>query len=301
MAVTETAHQPVMVKEVLDFLAPVKGGVYVDATLGAAGHSLAVLTAAGSGVSLLGLDQDEEIIEIAKKRLKPFESKVRIVHANFSEILEIVKEENLLGVDGVLADLGVSSLQFDRAERGFSFSKEGPLDMRMNPKEGETVLEKLEQTNEMELTRVLKEYGEERLAAKIARALLEKMKRGELQTTKDIEETVWLAYPPSQRHKGIHPATRTFQALRIWVNGELEALKKFLKSAPSVLKEGGRLVVISYHSLEDRLVKHTFRDLSKGDESFRVLTKKPVTPSVEEVEKNPRSRSAKLRALERLH
>ncbi|MDZ4224553.1 MAG: 16S rRNA (cytosine(1402)-N(4))-methyltransferase RsmH, partial [bacterium] len=193
-------------------------------------------------------------------------------------------------------DLGVSSLQLDLAQRGFSFGKEGPLDMRMNPRAGETVLEKISKTDEKELADILFRYGEERLSFKIARGILSRLKEGSLKTTLDLAEVAWNAYPPRVRHKRPHPATRTFQALRIWVNKEMQNLESFLNEAPHLLGAGGRVAVISYHSLEDRLVKHSFRKWAAG-ETFEILTKRPIVPTDEEVEKNPRARSAKLRGL----
>lgn len=288
-------HIPVLSKEVLDFLSPKPEGICLDGTLGAGGHAALVLeTSAPSGV-LIGLDRDGEILKIARENLKSFENRVRFVRANFADVESVLKSQGTEKVDGMYLDLGVSSLQLDRPERGFSFRGEGPVDMRMDPADGETALEKIRRSDERELTRVLREYGEERLAPKIARALLGSAGRGELETTLDLASIVFNIYPPRQRYGRIHPATRTFQALRIWVNDELGSLGSFLEKAPFLLKEGGRLCIISYHSLEDRMVKHTFRDLSKR--GFDILTKKPVIASEEEVEANPRGRSAKLRAL----
>lgn len=292
-------HRPVLAKEVLGFLKPVPGGSYIDATVGGAGHAAAILEAAGAGARLLGMDQDGEILKVARKNLERFGNRALLVQANFSDISDVAAGAGFDEACGILADLGVSSLQLDRAERGFSFGKEGPIDMRMNPEEGESVLQKLRQVHETELVNVLKVYGEEKLAFKIARNILEKMKRGELRTTKDLADAAWQAYPPRLRYGRIHPATRTFQALRIWVNRELDVLKHFLEATPRLLGKGGRLAVISYHSLEDRIVKHTFRAAAGGG-NFKVLTKKPMTPSEEEIAQNPRARSAKLRVLERL-
>ncbi|OGQ48187.1 MAG: 16S rRNA (cytosine(1402)-N(4))-methyltransferase [Deltaproteobacteria bacterium RIFCSPLOWO2_02_FULL_46_8] len=288
-------HTPVLLKELLKYLAPSSEGIYVDGTLGAAGHAFAVLEASNPSGVLIGLDQDEEILKIAKENLEFFENRVRIVKANFSDIAGVLKKLSVEKVDGIYLDLGVSSLQLDRPERGFSFRAAGPIDMRMDPATGESVLEKIRKSDEQELTKILREYGEERLAPKIARTLLEKVRRGELQTTLDIATSVFNIYPPRQRYGRIHPATRTFQALRIWVNDELGSLKRFLSAAPALLKEGGHLCVMSYHSLEDRIVKHTFRDLAK--KGFKILTKRPVIASEEEIKENPRSRSAKLRVL----
>ena len=299
MAVDEV-HQPVLVEALLEWLDPKPSGVYVDGTLGNAGHALAVLERSSPSGFLLGLDQDEEILKIAKRRLSSFENRCKIVHANFSKIAEALKESGLERVDGIYLDLGVSSLQLDAAERGFSFSKAGPIDMRMDSSGGVPVLEKIKQTDEKELARIFKEYGEERLAAKIARGVMQKLREGNLNTTVDLAEVAYYAYHPKARHRGIHPATRIFQALRIWVNGELDCLKQFVHAAPGLLKPGGRLCIMSYHSLEDRIVKHSFRNLAQFDD-YKVLTKKPVRAKELEVEKNPRARSAKLRTIERVH
>ena len=298
--VGEEVHRPVLVKEILEGLSPKSGGVYVDGTLGNAGHAVAILEASNPDGFLLGIDQDNEILQIARERLRPFEKRVRLIQGNFSSIADVLKKEGFASVDGLLLDLGISSLQVDRAERGFSFNKEGPLDMRMDPSSGETVLEKIRESNEEELAKVFREYGEERLANKIARGVFDKMKRGELNTTLDLAQVAYLSYSPAARHKKIHPATRIFQSLRIWVNRELEVLKIFLKQVPSLLKPNGRLCIISYHSLDDRIVKHTFRQCVKEREDLKILTKKPVRPSQEEVAQNSRARSAKLRVLSRM-
>ncbi len=292
-------HQPVLVDEILKFLDPKPGRVYVDGTLGNAGHALSVLEKSSPNGFLIGIDRDEEILKIAQERLKSFEERVCLFQENFAATGVVLKKAGFEKVDGIYLDLGVSSLQFDTAARGFSFSKEGPLDMRMNQTSGEPVLDKLQNTNERELTDILKTYGEERLAPKIARGILEKLKRNELKTTLDLAAVAWSAYPPKSRYKRPHPATRTFQALRIWVNEELGELQNFLKEAPQFLKPDGRLAIISYHSLEDRLVKRAFRQ-AKEEGNFAILTKKPVIPSDAEVQNNSRARSAKLRAMKRL-
>ena len=285
----------------MENLAIKANGIYIDGTLGGGGHAQALLEKINSQGVLVGVDQDEEILEKSKVRLEKFRERVKFIHDNFSNIKEILQKEGLKMVDGIYLDLGVSSWQLDQAHRGFSFRKEGPIDMRMNLSQIETALTKIKSSNEKELTDILKEYGEERLAARIARQLIEKAKRHQLQTTLDIAQVAWEAYPPKARHKKIHPATRTFQALRIWVNKELWALEQFLKESPHFLNEKGRLCIISYHSLEDRLVKHAFRKWATQDQRFKVITKKPVIPSQEEIDQNPRARSAKLRTLERLH
>ncbi len=290
-------HRPVLTKEAIDFLKIKPDGVYVDGTLGTGGHALAILEKLGPAGLLIGLDRDEEALSAAKERLQSVGKQVRIHHENFKNMRQVLEREKCPAVDGILLDLGLSTLQIEMPERGFSFGKEGPLDMRMDFSQGETAGEKIKQSQEQELAEVLEKYGEERYAKKMARKIAEKMKRGEIKNTLDLARIARETYPRKAQWKGIHPATRLFQAVRIWVNEELENLKDFLKIAPPLLKSDGRLCILSYHSLEDRLVKHSFRRLAQEDENFEVMTKKPVSPSEEEVRQNPRSRSAKLRAL----
>lgn len=293
-------HQPVLTAELLESLDLKSGGVYVDGTLGTGGHALALLQKAGPNCLLIGIDRDSEALAIAKERLKSFERQTKIFQANFFEAGAVIQKAGVKKVDGITVDLGLSSYQLETAQRGFSFLREGPLDMRMSLAEGESALEKIKGSSEIELADVLEKFGEERLAKKIARSLIEAVKKGAIQTTLDLAELVKKIYPPKARFGRIHPATRTFQALRIWVNGELENLKKFLAVAPGLLNPDGRLCVIAYHSLEDRIVKQSFRNLCQAEESdFEVLTKRPRVPSEEEIAQNPRSRSAKLRVLRR--
>lgn len=296
MAIT---HQPVLVSEILRFLNVKPAGVYLDGTLGGGGHALALLELLGPDGLLIGMDRDANALERARERLKRFENRLHIHHGNFSEVAKVLEKEKIKGVDGILLDLGVSSLQLEEGKRGFSFSKEGPLDMRMDFGRGPTVFEKIKGSHERELAAVLKNYGEERYAERIAKRLIEKMKRGEINNTLDLANVAFEATPPKQRFGRIHPATRTFMALRIWVNEELEELKNFLGEAPSLLKADGRLCILSYHSLEDRIVKHTFRRLVKEKTVYELMTKKPVRPGEAEIKDNPRSRSAKLRVLRR--
>lgn len=300
MAVEKVIHEPVLTKELVAYLKIKPAGVYVDGTLGTGGHACTILGSLSSEGLLIAIDRDQEALRVAKERLLSFGERVHIHHANFKEIRSVLEQERCSGVDGILADLGLSSLQLGTSERGFSFSKEGPLDMRMDFSHGPTALEKIRQSREWELANILEKYGEERYAKKIARTIVEKMGRGEIKNTLDLAELAREVYPAKARWKGIHPATRIFQAIRIWVNEELQNLKEFLASAPALLKPDGRLCILSYHSLEDRLVKQTFRKLAKENENFEVMTKKPIAPSEEEVEKNPRSRSAKLRVLKRI-
>jgi 16S rRNA (cytosine1402-N4)-methyltransferase len=300
----------VLLFEAVGLLAPERGGLFVDATLGLGGHSEAILEASPD-TRVVGIDLDREAIRLASERLARFGTRFRAIHTNFREISRILDEAGESDADGILADLGVSSLQFDSAERGFSFRHDAPLDMRMDASgEGETAAEMLERLPEEEIARVIYEYGEERKSRRIARWIVERRERGEpLKMTGELAALVARAVG-YKRGDRIHPATRTFQALRIAVNGELEELDGFVETAVDLLKTGGRLAVISFHSLEDRVVKHALRRLSGYCECGRrvpvcacgarkvveVLTRRPVVPNEQEVEVNPRARSAKLRA-----
>jgi 16S rRNA (cytosine1402-N4)-methyltransferase len=292
-------HLPVLLEEAMSFLRPTDDGSYCDATLGVGGHSRAILERSGTG-RLVGLDRDAEILEVAKQTLAPFGDRARFAHARFSQIRSVLEQAQALPLDGCMADLGVSSVQLDQADRGFSFRRSGPLDMRMDRTGGETVAELLQRIDEEELVQILRDLGEERFARRIAANVVRS--RGELKTTADLSNLVARSVP--RRESGKDPATRAFQALRIAVNQELLELERFLQDAPECLKPGGRLVVISFHSLEDRMVKRRFRALAgpqpSGEPGFRILTKHVVTATDEELANNPRSRSAKLRALERL-
>jgi len=285
----------------MSFLRPTAGGSYCDATLGLGGHARAILERSMTG-RLVGLDRDAEILEVAKQNLAPFGDRARFAHARFSQIRSVLNEMHALPLDGCIADLGVSSVQLDQADRGFSFRRSGPLDMRMDRTGGETAAQLLHRIDEEELAQILRDLGEERFARRIAAAVVRSRESGELQTTADLANLVARSVP--RREAGKDPATRAFQALRIAVNQELLELERFLQDAPECLKAGGRLVVISFHSLEDRMVKRRFRALAapqaSGAPDFRILTKHVVTASDEELATNPRSRSAKLRALERL-
>jgi 16S rRNA (cytosine1402-N4)-methyltransferase len=296
--------------EAVGLLAPERGGLFVDATLGLGGHSEAILEASPD-TRVVGIDLDREAIRLASERLARFGTRFRAAHANFREISRILDEAGEQGADGILADLGVSSLQFDSAERGFSFRHDAPLDMRMDASgEVETAAEMLERLPEEEIARVIYEYGEERKSRRIARWIVERRERGEpLKTTGELAALVARAVG-YKRGDRIHPATRTFQALRIAVNGELEGLDGFVETAVDLLRTGGRVAVISFHSLEDRVVKRALRRLSGQCECGRrvpvcacgarkvveVLTRRPLVPDEQEVEVNPRARSAKLRA-----
>jgi 16S rRNA (cytosine1402-N4)-methyltransferase len=279
-------HLSVLGQEVVEGLAICPGGHYLDATAGGGGHSALILKAAPE-VRVTAIDQDITAIQAAQANLAEFSDRVTFHNTNFVEYSP--KETEF---DGVLADLGVSSPQFDTAERGFSFRQTAPLDMRMDQRQDLTAAEIVNTWDEVELARIFFTYGEERLSRRIARRIVDKRP---FETTTQLAETIFYAVPSSYRHGRIHPATRTFQALRIAVNRELEVLETFLKQAPLWLKPGGRIVVISFHSLEDRIVKHSFKE----SEILRVITKKPIVPTEAEMKTNVRSRSAKLRVAER--
>jgi len=316
----EIGHVPVLLKEAIDFLAVKGGGTYLDATVGLGGHSLAIAKRLGAPGHLIGFDKDPAALEVAAKKLAvryssfavresigepttkddaPDWPTVTLIHGSFAELANseqrTANDEPRATYDGILADLGVSSLQLGDAARGFSFQAEGPLDMRMNPMSGETAEQVVNHIDERELADVIYEFGEERRSRRIARAIV---RSRPIRTTTQLVEVV-AAAARSMKHERIHPATRTFQALRIFVNHELDDLKALLEAAPRVLKPGGRLVVISFHSLEDRIVKDALREGAKQG-WYRVLTKKPVTATEEEIDRNPRSRSAKMRAAERV-
>ncbi len=286
-------HVPVLVDAVLEWLQPRPGGVYVDATVGAGGHAERILEACGPDGQLVGIDRDPEALEAAGRRLSRFTSRVRLVGGDFRHLRDLLQEAGVREADGILFDLGVSSLQLERAERGFSFHLPGPLDMRMDPRQRHTAADLVNGLPEDQLAELLRRYGEEPFARRIARSIV---RRRPLRTTTDLVEAIQAAVPRSRWPSRIHVATRTFQALRIATNQELEALEAALAQVPDVLRPGARVVVISFHSLEDRLVKQAFR----SDPRLRPLTRKPARPGPEEVRQNPRARSARLRAAERV-
>jgi 16S rRNA (cytosine1402-N4)-methyltransferase len=309
-------HLPVLLEETIRLLRPERGGLVVDCTVGLGGHAEALLQASSS-LRLIGIDRDPQALEMAEVRLRPFKARVRLLAGNFVDLEALLHQEGVETVGGILADLGVSSLQLERAERGFSFRREGPLDMRMGP--GRLTAGMIvNDYSEVDLERVLREYGEEPQARRIARAVVRDRQERAIETTTELSGLVAKAKARRGRGQGrrpdgrIDPATRVFQALRIEVNRELLGLEALLDQAVRLLEKDGRLVVISYHSLEDRIVKNTFRDLARGEvdeitgrtrsESrvIEVLTKKPIRPSEEEVAANRRSRSARLRAAGRL-
>jgi 16S rRNA (cytosine1402-N4)-methyltransferase len=296
MSQPQARHVPVLFEVALDFLSVRPEGTYVDCTLGLAGHAEGIVRRLGSAGSLIGFDRDPEALDLAKVRLdRVCESlgsqapQVVLIGEAYSRIAEHVKPTS---VDGLLADFGVSSLQFDQADRGFSFQADGLVDMRMDTRTGPTAGQVVNEMSERELANLIYEYGEERRSRTVARAIV----RGRpVTSTAQLARIVASAVPPM---KHIHPATRTFQALRIFVNQELDEIRALLEAAPTLLKPSARLVIISFHSLEDRIAKDSLREGAR-QEIWNVLTKKPVTASEEEIEQNPRSRSAKLRAAER--
>ena len=290
-------HEPVLLAETVGLLAPERGGVFVDCTVGLGGHSRALLEAGAT--RLIGFDRDPAALRLAAESLAEWGARVELVHADYRQIGIVLDARNVDGVDGALADLGVSSMQFDAEGRGFSFRRDEPLDMRMDQTQGPTVADLLLTVDETELANVIFQFGEERFSRRIARGVVEARRLAPVTTTGQLAQIVRRAVP-KRGYQRIDPATRTFQALRIWVNRELEGLDAFLVEASQRLRAGARLAVITFHSLEDRVVKHTFRALAAGESALQVLTRKPVVPAEAEVARNPRARSAKLRAIERL-
>ena len=317
----EAVHVPVLLQEAIEFLAVRRGGTYIDATVGLGGHSYEIAKRLGAPGHLIGLDKDPKALEIAGRRLRApaggpstadfdsGESKsfarddrlamdwptITLLHRSFAELAD---HQRPATIDGLFADLGVSSLQLNDAARGFSFQAEGPLDMRMDPHSERSAEQVVNHLDERQLADVIYEFGEERRSRRIARAIV---RSRPIQTTAQLADVISAAARPmNSEERRIHPATRTFQALRIFVNRELDDLKALLEAAPQILKPGGRVVMISFHSLEDRIVKDAFRDGEKKYKYYRVLTKKPVTASEEEIDRNPRARSAKLRAAGRV-
>ena len=285
-----------MVVEVLEHLAPARGGVFVDCTVGLGGHARALLEAGAS--RLIGFDRDPAALAEAAAPLHAYRDRVELVHTDYRQLDEALDALGIAEVDGLLADLGVSSMQLDAPGRGFSFRRDEPLDMRMDTTRGPTAAEAIRDADERTLADVIYEFGEERQSRRIARAIVAARGTG-IETTGKLADVVRRAIP-RKGYTRIDPATRTFQALRIWVNRELDGLDTFLEQAARRLRPGGRMAVISFHSLEDRIVKHTFRALqAAGEVGLTIRTKRPLVPSEAEVERNPRARSAKLRAAER--
>lgn len=306
------SHEPVMLEEVLSWLTGKKSGVYLDGTIGGAGHAFAILNKTKG--RLIGLDCDAEAIAAAEKKLEPFRSQVALVKANFADLAFVLKDLNIDHLDCALFDLGVSSHQLDTASRGFSFNQSAPLDMRMDQDLKLHAFDIVNYFKQAELEKIIRLYGEEKMAARIARAILRARQSAPIETTAELAGLVAGVMPQAMRHQKIHPATRTFQALRIAVNQELDCIAPGIEAACVALAVGGRIGVISFHSLEDRIVKNTFRDLAAScvcskdipycicqkKALLKVLTRKALVPSIEEALKNPRSRSAKLRVAERI-
>ena len=287
-------HEPVMVAEVLEHLAPERGGVFVDCTVGLGGHARSLIDAGASRV--IGLDRDPAALAEAGVVLAPYEPRVQLVHSDYRRLGAVLDGLGVVAVDGLLADLGVSSMQFDAPGRGFSFRRDEPLDMRMDTTTGQTAAEMIREADERTLADVIYEFGEERQSRRIARAIESVRVRTPITTTGQLADVVRRAIP-KRGYTRIDPATKTFQAIRIWVNRELDGLDVFLADAARRLRPGGRMAVISFHSLEDRVVKHTLRSLQTAGE-LRIRTKRPLVSSEAEIERNPRARSAKLRAAE---
>ncbi len=294
-------HTSVLSEEICDWLNLRSHGIYVDCTLGAGGLSYAILNRLSGNAHILAVDRDSEAVAYAKKVLSPYQSSLTFINGNFSHISDYTKNLGFECVDGIVFDLGVSSMQLDQPGRGFSFGSEGPLDMRMDQRQGPTAADLVNSLPEPDLAQLIYSLGEERYSRRIAREIVQARKTRVFRTTQDLVSAIYLAVPSSYRHGRIHFATRTFQALRIRVNQELDLLEPALRNAIRILKVGGRMCVVAFHSLEDRIVKHTFRSLAKTiPPSVAVLTKKPITPSEQEIQSNPRARSGKLRVITRL-
>jgi 16S rRNA (cytosine1402-N4)-methyltransferase len=308
----KSRHIPVMVQEVIDYLITGDGGIYLDCTVGTGGHAASILEATSPHGRLIGIDIDPEAVMLAKERLSSYGDRVLLVHGNFADLGEILNRQGIAKVDGVLMDLGVSALQLDTPSRGFSFRDSGPLDMRMDQTSGQPIYYDLTRKSIAELAEIIRDFGEERWAKRIAVGIVEAGRKSPLTTTTRLAEIVEKSVPRSSGN--IHPATRTFQALRIYKNKELTNLKNGLDRAIPALRPGGRICVISFHSLEDRIVKHTFRALERGctcppeapvcvcgrKPALKILTRRPATPREKEIKANPRCRSAKLRAAAKL-
>jgi len=290
-------HVPVLLDEVRELLQPQRGGTFVDCTVGLGGHARMVLE--HGATRLIGIDRDTDALAMARTALAEFGDRVTLVHADYRDLDAVLDAQGVTEVSGVLADLGVSSMQLDRDGRGFSFRRDEPLDMRMDRSQGPTAADLLADVGEEELANLIYGHGEERFSRRIARAIVEARRTAAITTTGQLAQLVRRAVP-KRGYQRIDPATRTFQAIRIWVNRELEQLDAFLAEACSRLRAGARLAVITFHSLEDRVVKHAFRALAQGGIALQILTKRPIVPGETELDRNPRARSAKLRAIERL-
>lgn len=295
----EPTHVPVMVQEVLEGLALKPGAVAVDGTLGLAGHSLEIAQQISPGGTLVGIDWDEQMLNIARKRLEQVQGvDLALFRTDYRAIHECLRNAQLRGADAILLDLGLNNAQIEDEARGISFKRSGPLDMRMDQSKGESAASFLNRASVAEIDRVLREFGDERWSRRIAEVIVDRRKAKPLQTTEDLVDCVFAAVPAAMRDKRIHPATRTFQAVRIYVNEELEGLQDAIEGAGLCLNKDGRMAVLSYHSGEDRAVKRAFKALVETGE-FSLLNKKPLAPGAQEQRENPKSRSAKLRLIER--
>ena len=309
----EFVHKSIMLEEVIESLAIKPNGIYVDGTLGGAGHSSEIVKRLGEDGRLIGIDQDGEAIEAATKRLKPYKDKVTIVRSNYAQMKEVLRDLGIPKVDGILLDLGVSSYQLDNAERGFTYREDVPLDMRMDQRQTKTAKDIVNDYSETELYHIIRNYGEDKFAKNIAKHIVQARQKAPIETTGQLIEVIKAAIPKKVRATGGHPAKKTFQAIRIELNHELDVLKNNLEDMIDLLNDEGRIAIITFHSLEDRIVKNIFRTserpcicppefpvcvcgrVSKG----KVITRKPIVPGKEELEENSRSKSAKLRVFER--
>ena len=293
-------HTPAMLNEVIEHLKLAPGKTIIDATMGTGGHSKLIAQAISPGGRLIGIDRDEESLKVARERLVGAKASCEFVHSNFADIDKVAEEQNIKEVDGILFDLGISSYQLDDPERGFSFQNEGPLDMRLDRSSYISAYDLVNNLNEEELSMLIRNFGEERWHNRIARVLVEERQRHPIATTRELADIVSRSIPVKYRygHHRIHPATRTFQAVRIAVNRELEIIESAIVKAVSLLKKGGRICVISFHSLEDRVVKHTFKRLA-NEKFITIITPKPLIPTHSEVGVNPRARSSKLRVAQK--
>jgi len=292
-------HQPVLLSEVIENLNLSPGKVIVDCTIGLGGHAEAILEKILPHGFLIGIDLDRDALSLTEKRLHKYKGYFELVQGNFKDVKKIIKKLNIEKIDGFLLDLGMSSYQLSNPQRGFSFSLEGPLDMRMDTTQRLTAFDLINYMDEENLIKLLEKNSQERFAKRIIHEIVLARKKKNIETTTELANLIMKAVPPKYRYLRIHPATRTFQALRIAVNNELDNLSYFLDNFLDILSLGGRIAIISFHSLEDRIVKNKFRQLAKTD-NFKIITKKPIRPTREEILENPRSRSAKLRVGERV-
>lgn len=311
---TEFNHRSVLLEECMEGLNIRPDGIYVDGTAGGAGHSSQIALRLNENGRLIAIDQDETAVKVATKRLEKLERNTTVVRSNFSDIARVCRELSIESIDGVLLDLGVSSYQLDTAERGFSYSSDAPLDMRMDNRKSLSAYEVVNGYSEQQLKKILFEYGEERYAPQIASAIVKKRESSPIRTTGELSDIIKYAMPPAAREGGHHPAKRSFQAIRIEVNGELDVIEPAIRDAVAMLNKGGRIAIITFHSLEDRIVKQAFASLASGctcpkdfpicvcgnKPKVKLVNRKPILPSREELEENPRSRSAKLRVAEKL-